>query len=164
MHAKTAESLVDQAVTICMPGCDAAINGHYLSVLLSAPGLARLRRKDVILAGIAASRAVIQVWEQIYPDSAGPPLAVEAAEAWMKSPSDASAEAAATAAKLAGDQALAVWRRPERAAAWVGRTAAWAASAPKYGWQAVPAIYGAVQVAGKPLIVSAVHSAFGAMP
>jgi len=102
----------------------------------------------VLLSALAAGRSVIGLWQRAFPKLSGPPAALAAAEGWAADPSETAAESAARAAERAIRESLGVWRGPDHAAAWAGRTAAWVAMAPRYGWPAVAALYGACEASG----------------
>jgi hypothetical protein len=157
MGEVVAQALIDRALLLMsvQPGSEPE-PAPTVAMLLDDFSLVGLRPHAVILAAIAAARAALARWVEGYPDRAGPPLAVIAAESWAVSPSEETAQAAAGAAELAVTQALGVWHGSRQHAAWAGRTAAWAAMAPKYGWPAVAALFGACQALGKRQIVSVV--------
>lgn len=92
---------------------------------------------------IALARYALSVWEEQYPYVREPVTAIEAAEAWAACPCARHAQAALVAEEGANREAQRVWRTPASPAAWAARTAAWAAAAPSYGWQAIPALVGA---------------------
>lgn len=112
----------------------------------------------VVLLALAAGRSVIRLWRRAFPDLLGPPEALTAAERWALEPSESAAEVAARAANLAIRQSLSVWGGPNRVAAWAGRTAAWVAMAPKYGWPAVAALNGACEAGGTESVVGALSA------
>lgn len=113
-------------------------------------------RQVILLAALAAGRSVIGFWRLAYPDLTGPPDTLDATESWAAEPTDAAADAAERAADRAIRESLVVWRGPDRAAAWAGRTAAWVGMAPKYGWPAVAALSGACEAGGAEPVVAAV--------
>jgi hypothetical protein len=155
MRAKIAGFLVERALELSAPGHDVGRQPD-IAQLLGAPQVVGLSPADVLSAAIAAGRAVLDEWSRAYPDQTGPPSAIGAAEAWAAAPSPELADAAARAAELAVRQSIAVWRDEPKSAAWAGRTAAWVAAAPKYGWPAVAALFGACQAAGISRVVAAV--------
>lgn len=111
---------------------------------------------------IALAREVVPLWSDAHPDRVEPLRAIEAAEAWAACPCKHHADAAAETMPDAARQALAMWRVPPKEPAWAGRTAAWAADAPKYGWQAVAAIGGACRATGAEKVIAAAERFFSA--
>lgn len=140
-------------------------SGALLDALLEHPdvrALLVLSRRDAVdqrqlvcELAIRLARFVLWVWRGRYLVQEGPEKAVEAAEAWVQCPCPAHADAAHAAQPLAIQQAGAVWSRPPADVAWAARTAAWAADAPKYGWQAVAAINGACEALSREEVVAA---------
>ena len=112
------------------------------------------QRELLCRLAVFLARDVLRIWTGTYPDDPGPALAVESAEAWARCPCQAHAQLASEASRKANHQSLAVWRRPPKEAAWAGRVAAWAADAPKYGWQSVAAIFGACRASDPNHIIS----------
>ncbi|AUX28374.1 MULTISPECIES: hypothetical protein [Sorangium] len=108
------------------------------------------------------ARGVVKRWSNAYPDRLEPLRAVEAAEAWAACPCAHHAEAAAETAPGAARQAMAAWRSSPKEAAWAGRTAAWAADAPKYGWQTIAAIVGACRATGSKEVIAMAERFFSA--
>ena len=109
---------------------------------------------------ITLARGVLEVWRVPYPNLLGPVEAVEACEAWVRCPCPRHADDADAAAALALEQAQARWRHEPKAAAWAGRTAAWAGAAPKSGWQAIAAIVGACNATTTDGVVSVAERFF----
>jgi hypothetical protein len=112
----------------------------------------------VLLSALAAGRSVIGLWQRAFPQLPGPPEALAAAAGWAADPTETAADSAARAADRAIRESLDVWRGPDQAAAWAGRTAAWVAMAPKYGWPAVAALAGACNAGGHESVVVAVSA------
>lgn len=111
---------------------------------------------------ICLARGAVKLWTDAYPDRAGPVTAITAAEAWAACPCEAHANAAADTMQEAAHQAMKVWRTAPKSAAWAGRTAAWVADAPKYGWQTVAAIVGACRATSPELVLSVAERFFDA--
>jgi hypothetical protein len=101
------------------------------------------QKRYVIRLAVALAREALPVWTESHPGFTGPVDAVTQAEKWISSPCEEFAEMASATQPAAVHDSLRVWRQEPKSAAWAGRTAAWAADAPKYGWQAVCAIMGA---------------------
>jgi hypothetical protein len=106
------------------------------------------REQFVIRLAIALAREALPIWVKAHPLLTGPVDALTQAEKWMDSPCDEFAEIASDTQSAAVHDSLSVWRQEPKSAGWAGRTAAWVADAPKYGWQAVAAIMGAQQALG----------------
>jgi hypothetical protein len=133
------------------------------AAIARVPGSESLRRKEVMTRlAISLSRDVVKLWSDAYPDRLAPLAAIEAAEAWAACPCGRHADAAAETMQNAAHQAMAVWRVPPKEAAWAGRTAAWVADAPKYGWQTVAAIGGACRSTSQDHAVAAAARFFSA--
>jgi hypothetical protein len=162
------EAIVAGALELAASEVDGALHEHLLATTAVSSALARtigqsdLKSQRELLCRLAVflAREVLSVWSASYPGERAPAKAVVAAEAWVGCPSPAHADAAAEAARLAADQALAVWRHPPKEAAWAGRAAAWAAAAPKYGWQSVAAIIAACRATDSDRIVVAADRFF----
>jgi hypothetical protein len=166
MRETFSDILVDRAIMLSIqpaprstPDCEAQARNGNISALLDLPDLLGLSERDIIVIAVAAGRAALGEWERAYPGLSGPRLAIAAAEAWVVEPSSVASEAAAVASDLARDQTIKVWRGLYPQPAWAGRTAAWVGLAPKYGWQAVAAIYGASKAIGRAATVAAVSNA-----
>jgi hypothetical protein len=126
------------------------------AAIARVPGSEVARWNEVMTRlAISLSRDVVKLWSDVYPDRLAPLMAIEAAETWAACPCMRHADAAAETARGAAHQAMAVWRVPPKEAAWAGRTAAWVADAPKYGWQTVTAIYGACRATSQEHAVAA---------
>lgn len=131
------------------------------AIMMAPETLGGWNWKQVITClAISLARDVVSLWTDEYPDRAGPVAAIAAAEAWLACPCEFHADAAAETMQNAAHQAMNVWRRPPKSAAWAGRTAAWVADAPKYGWQAVAAIVGACRSTTPERVVSAAERFF----
>jgi hypothetical protein len=137
-----------------------------MDMLLAHPSIAdgigfcndRPARQVGVLLALAAGRSVIGLWQRVFPHLSGPPEALVAAAAWAENPSEVAAAVAANAAAVAVRQSLSVWRGPDQAAAWAGRTAAWVAMAPKYDWPAIDALIGACKAGGSEAVVCALRA------
>ena len=158
--AEVARSLVSAAVAL------SGVEGPSIERLLERDGLRdALRRCSanervgtiVILFAIKAARSVLSVWDTAYPQVEGPGLALAAVERWARTRAVDDAEVASVAATRAATEARRQWNVQNKAA-WAGRTASWAAMAPKYGWPAVTALGGAVLATDAEHVVAALAS------
>lgn len=115
-----------------------------------------------LITGLAVrlARRVLGVWSHQYPDQLGPVWAVEAAETWATCPCALHAENASMASPSALRQAQMAWHAVPKSAAWAGRTAAWAADAPKFRWPAVAAIIGASKALNTDQVVDTAQAFF----
>lgn len=144
---------------------DALISSAVVrSAIVMVPERPEGRNWKQIMTRLAISlgRGVVKLWTEVYPDRMGPVAAIVAAEAWAACPCELHADAAAETMQNAAHQAMNVWRTPPKSAAWAGRTAAWVADAPKYGWQTVTAIVGACRAMDPERVVSAAERFFDA--
>ncbi|WP_437970557.1 hypothetical protein WMF04_15275 [Sorangium sp. So ce260] len=134
------------------------------AAIAEVPGAPDADRWKQVMTRLAVflAREVVKLWSDAYPDRVAPLRAIEAAEAWAACPCEHHAEAAAETTAGAARQAMAVWRIPPKEAAWAGRTAAWAADAPRYGWQTVAAIGGACRAARSENVIAAAERFFSA--
>jgi hypothetical protein len=162
------EAVVAGALELADTKEDGALHEHLLattavsSALAGANGPSDPKSQRELLSRLAVflAREVLSVWSASYPEDREAARAVVAAERWIGCPCPAHADAAADAARNAAEQAQAVWQRPPKEAAWAGRAAAWAADAPKYGWQSVAAIIGACRATSSDRIVMAADRFF----
>lgn len=109
----------------------------------------------LVRAAVAAATAALPAWTEAYAQR-DPAEAVAVARAWAEFPSKERAAASAEHGFAAGHVARTVWRGPHQRAAWAARTASWAATAPRYGWQAFAALRGACEACGRDVVVEAV--------
>ncbi len=133
-----ARAIVTVALDLDAAEADGAVNEDLLadpSVQAALPCVlvndAASQREMLGRLAVGLAGEALAVWRAHYPDQHGPEEAVQAAEAWAACPCVLHAEAAAAKAAGAAQQARTVWRQQPKAAAWAGRTAAWAADAPK---------------------------------
>jgi hypothetical protein len=162
------EAVVAGALELAADEANAALHEYLLATTAVSSALARAngpsdpkgQRELLCRLAVFLAREVLSVWSTSYPEDRAPAIAVAAAEAWTGCPCPAHAEGAADTARRAADQALAVWRQLPQEAAWAGRAAAWAADAPKYGWQSVAAIIGACRATSSDRVVMAADRFF----
>ena len=81
-------------------------------------------KEDSVKLAIYAAELVIEIYEKKYPNDDRPRKAIEAAKAYLKTPSDAAADAATDAAAYATDAAAYAAYAAARAVAYAARAAA----------------------------------------
>jgi hypothetical protein len=105
------------------------------------------RLKTILVAtGCECAKEFVATWIRVRPDDDAPLVALEAARAWLEEPTQERAARSADRSRAALHSftiTKGTDRRPSWPAhAWFARTCAWLADAPRYGWQAVPALLG----------------------
>jgi hypothetical protein len=101
-------------------------------------------KEDSVSVAIYAAELVLPIYEKQYPDDKRPRLAIEAAKAWLKDPSEENRQAAAYAAYAS----YASYAAAASAAAYAASAAAYAASSAAYdAYDASAAAYAAADTA-----------------
>ena len=117
------------------------------------------RLKTILVAtGCRCAKELVATWIRVCPDDDAPLVALEAVRAWLEEPTQERAERSADLSRAAL-RSFAITKGTDRrpswpAHAWFARTCAWLADAPRYGWQAVPALLGLTKAGMRAELVS----------